>query len=332
MSNLNYGSTIHLQNMYDVANGDYLDRNNPIDDQEYYVVTTRSTDRDGSSGTWKIESAIGGQGPEVKIGDIVKLSNASAGGGYLCAIPYDSSLATIQAVTNRIASDESLQWEIVVPDGMKGDTLRETDIFYLKNSGQQAYLGVYYGPPSGTSNGLYGVWGYKSFAKETQQQWRYIDATPAPAPTPTPTTPTPTPTPTPTTPTPAPTPTPSGLRTGRKCCWDVPANTTVYVAAMNTEQWNRTVHVWIDGKEATPISLPAGNNGVVHVYETGKTPSSNGNNFCISIDDSKAGEMMLEWYPPVAVGKGLFVNIGAEKDYQKESGYSDVAVSVYWVR
>lgn len=173
MSNLNYGSTIHLQNMYDVANGDYLDRNNPIDDQEYYVVTTRSTDRDGSSGTWKIESAIGGQGPEVKIGDIVKLSNASAGGGYLCAIPYDSSLATIQAVTNRIASDESLQWEIVVPDGMKGDTLRETDIFYLKNSGQQAYLGVYYGPPSGTSNGLYGVWGYKSFAKETQQPVSY---------------------------------------------------------------------------------------------------------------------------------------------------------------
>jgi hypothetical protein len=34
----------------------------------------------------------------------------------------------------------------------------------------------------------------------------------------------------------------------------------------------------------------------------------------------------------VAIGKGLFVNIGAEKDYQQESGYSDAAVCVYWAR
>ncbi|HEY4296473.1 MAG TPA: hypothetical protein VGM85_08375 [Paraburkholderia sp.] len=113
----------------------------------------------------------------------------------------------------------------------------------------------------------------------------------------------------------------------------MPANTTLYVSATNAEQWVRTVHVFIDGKEEAPISLPAGDNGRVQIYKTGPTPPSNGKNgFCITIDDSKAGEMLMKWYPPVAVGNGLFVNVGAEKDYQSESGFSDAAVCVYWVR
>ena len=312
MSKLNYGSAIHLQCMYDVARGDYLDLNNPINEQEYFVTTTISTARDGLSGTWRIEPTQSGQGSEIKIGDYVKICNAATGDKYLCAIPYSDPVFTVQAVSNRISTDESLQWEIYVPNGMKGDTLEESTVFYLLNRAQQAYLWVNYGGPAGTSNALYGVWAYKKFSAIAQMQWRALAANEIPAPTP------------------APTPV---AQMGRQCCWEVPANTTVYINAMNTREWTRTVHVQIDGKEATPISLPTGNHSVAHIYKAAQNPpTGNKNSFCISIDDSQASQMMLKWYPPVTLGTGTFINIGADKDYQPETGYTDVAISVYWVR
>ncbi|MCT7378063.1 hemopexin repeat-containing protein [Chelativorans salis] len=121
------------------------------------------------------------------------------------------------------------------------------------------------------------------------------------------------------------------LQTGRQCCFDLPPNTTFYVAAMNTEKWVRTVHVTIDGKEAKPVNLPAHDNGLVQVYKSGAgSPPSGKSGVCIGIDDSQSGHMLLGWYPPVVVADGEFVNIGAEKDYRKETGFNDAAVCVFW--
>ncbi|YBV97936.1 fucose-binding lectin II [Phyllobacteriaceae bacterium JZ32] len=120
------------------------------------------------------------------------------------------------------------------------------------------------------------------------------------------------------------------LQTGRQCCFNLPSNTTFFVAAMNTEQWVRTVHVTIDGNEAQPITLPANDNGLVQVYKSGAASPPNGSAVCIGINDSQSGPMLLGWYPPVAVADSEFVNIGAEKDHQSETGFNDAAVCVYW--
>jgi hypothetical protein len=313
MSKLTYGSTFHFQNLYDVPRGDYLDLNNAINDQEYLVSTTSSTARDGQSGTWKIESAKSGQGTEIKVGDIVKIRSESRDKNiYLCAIAYapdPGSWATIQAVSNRISTDESLQWEIYVPNGVKGDALEESSTFYFLNQGQQAYLGVYGGGAAGTSNALYGLWGYKKFSAIPQLQWRAIVASSAPAPAPTPK------------------PTPD-LQKSRQYSCDVPANTTIYISAINnTNKLVRKVLVQIDGKEAAPILLPTSGAGLVQTYKSGSTGK---NSISILVEDSQGGQLTLGWYSPVTLGDGTFVNIGAEKDYQNETGFSDVVVSVYW--
>lgn len=173
MAYLNYGDTVHLQNMYSPTAGDYLDRNNAVEGQNYCVVTTASPTRDGMSGTWKIGSATSARG-QVKVGDIIKLSSLSQNGGYLCANFYDASLCQVLAVTDREPSAESLQWEIVVPNGMKGDSVSESDVVYLKNCSQAAYLMVDGGAPAWASNAIYNVMAMKTLVNEGQQKWRFI--------------------------------------------------------------------------------------------------------------------------------------------------------------
>ncbi|MBB2974304.1 hypothetical protein [Mesorhizobium sp. RMAD-H1] len=126
------------------------------------------------------------------------------------------------------------------------------------------------------------------------------------------------------------------LRTGRQCCFNLPPHTTFYVAVANTEHWVRTVHVLVNGVEAhpiaggtSPIQLPA-NQDLAQVYTTGAADSTGMCTVCISANDTQQGVMLLGWYPPVVLGDGEFVNIGAEKDYQQETGFSDVVVTVYW--
>lgn len=49
---------------------------------------------------------------------------------------------------------------------------------------------------------------------------------------------------------------------------------------------------------------------------------------CIKVLDTSGATLNLGWNPPVRLGGGSFVNIGAEKP--GDTGYDDVAVTVYW--
>lgn len=135
---LKYGDRVHLLNGYNDWNGGYLDTYDYSKESgaKHGVITSGSPTRDGTSGTWVIESVTGkANGSEVLSGDTIRLLNAYGNnGGYLdtnghAAAPELYNVST--ADTANRGAQKTLDW--VVLFGTAGSPIKIEDPINLRN-------------------------------------------------------------------------------------------------------------------------------------------------------------------------------------------------------
>ncbi|ANB77135.1 hypothetical protein AYM40_34050 [Paraburkholderia phytofirmans OLGA172] len=135
-----YGDLLHFLNGFQNFDGGYLDSCGLADlpASKLNVVTATTPNRDGHSGTWRIESAEGKAfGSEVKSCDSVYLFNLHQGdGGYLGTnnIANPPELYRVVTANKSERPNDVLTWRLIVEstEGYDGK-LREDNVVRLLN-------------------------------------------------------------------------------------------------------------------------------------------------------------------------------------------------------